>query len=98
IHQNTQLHGATHIEANAEVGPDCTLRDTKVGRGARVVRSHCLSAEIGADSDVGPFSYLRAGTKLGRGAKVGAFVETKNAVVGDDSKIPHLSYVGDAEI
>ena len=98
IHQNTQLHGATHIEAHAEVGPDCTLRDTKVGRGAKVVKSHCQSAEIGADSDVGPFSFLRPGTRLGRGAKVGAFVETKNAEIGDDSKIPHLSYVGDAEI
>lgn len=98
IHQNTQLHGATHIESYAEVGPDCTLRDTRVGRGAKVVKSHCVSAEIGPDADVGPYSYLRAGTALGRGAKVGAFVETKAAVIGDDSKVPHLSYVGDAEI
>jgi bifunctional UDP-N-acetylglucosamine pyrophosphorylase/glucosamine-1-phosphate N-acetyltransferase len=98
IHQNTQLHGATHIESHAEVGPDCTLRDTKVGRGAHVHKSQCESAEIGPEAHVGPFSYLRAGTKLGRGAKVGAFVETKAAVVGDDSKVPHLSYVGDAEI
>ena len=98
IHQNTQLHGATHIESGAEVGPDCTLRNTRVGRGAKVVKSHCLDAEIGADSDVGPFSYLRPGTKLGVGAKVGAFVETKNAEIGDGSKVPHLAYVGDAEI
>jgi bifunctional UDP-N-acetylglucosamine pyrophosphorylase / glucosamine-1-phosphate N-acetyltransferase len=98
IHQNTQLHGATHIESWANVGPDCTLRNTKVGRGAEVVKSHCQGAEIGPDAKVGPFSYLRPGTKLGRGVKVGAFVETKNAAVGDDSKIPHLSYVGDAEI
>jgi bifunctional UDP-N-acetylglucosamine pyrophosphorylase/glucosamine-1-phosphate N-acetyltransferase len=98
IHQNTQLHGATHIESGAEVGPDCTLRNTKVGRGAKVVKSHCLDAQIGADSEVGPFAYLRPGTKLGVGAKVGAFVETKNADIGDGSKVPHLSYVGDAEI
>jgi bifunctional UDP-N-acetylglucosamine pyrophosphorylase/glucosamine-1-phosphate N-acetyltransferase len=98
IHQNTQLHGATHIESGAEVGPDCTLRDTKVGRGAHVHKSECVSAEIGPEAHVGPYSYLRAGTKLGRGTKVGAFVETKAAVVGDDTKIPHLSYVGDAEI
>jgi bifunctional UDP-N-acetylglucosamine pyrophosphorylase/glucosamine-1-phosphate N-acetyltransferase len=98
IHQNTQLHGATHIAAHAEVGPDCTLRNTQVGHGARVVKSHCSGAEIGPDADVGPFSYLRPGTKLGRGVKVGAFVETKAVVVGDGTKIPHLSYVGDAEI
>lgn len=98
IHQNTQLHGETHIEAHAEVGPDCTLRDTKVGRGAKIVKSHCLSAEIGPDADVGPFAYVRAGTKLGKGGKIGAFVETKNADIGDDTKVPHLSYVGDAEI
>jgi bifunctional UDP-N-acetylglucosamine pyrophosphorylase/glucosamine-1-phosphate N-acetyltransferase len=98
IHQNTQLHGATHIESFAEVGPDCTLRNTKVGRGAKVVKSHCTGSEIGPDADVGPFSYLRAGTKVGARGKVGAYVETKAAVIGDDTKIPHLSYVGDAEI
>jgi bifunctional UDP-N-acetylglucosamine pyrophosphorylase/glucosamine-1-phosphate N-acetyltransferase len=98
IHQNTQLHGATHVESFAEVGPDSTLRNTKVGRGAEVVKSHCTGAEIGADAKIGPFAYLRPGTRLGRGVKIGAFVETKKAVVGDDSKIPHLSYVGDAEI
>jgi bifunctional UDP-N-acetylglucosamine pyrophosphorylase/glucosamine-1-phosphate N-acetyltransferase len=98
IHQNTQLHGATHIAAFAEVGPDSTLRNTTVGRGAKVVKSHCTGAEIGEDADVGPFSYLRAGTKLGARGKIGAYVETKKAVIGDDSKVPHLSYVGDAEI
>lgn len=98
IHQNTQLHGATHIESRAEVGPDSTLRNTKVGRGAKVVKSHCISAEIGPGCDVGPFAYLRAGTKLGADGKIGAFVETKNADIGDGSKVPHLSYVGDAEI
>ena len=53
---------------------------------------------IGADATVGPYTYLRPGTVLGRGAKAGAYVEMKNAKVGDDSKVPHLSYVGDAEI
>jgi bifunctional UDP-N-acetylglucosamine pyrophosphorylase/glucosamine-1-phosphate N-acetyltransferase len=98
IHQNTQLHGATHIESHAEVGPDSTLRNTKVGRGAKVIKSHCTGADIGPEANVGPFAYLRPGTTLGRGAKAGAFTELKNARVGDDSKIPHLSYVGDAEI
>ena len=98
IHQNTQLHGATHIARMASVGPDTTLRNTMVGEGATVIKSHCTRAEIGANATVGPYSYLRPGTVLGEGAKAGAFVELKNAKVGDDSKVPHLSYVGDAEI
>jgi bifunctional UDP-N-acetylglucosamine pyrophosphorylase/glucosamine-1-phosphate N-acetyltransferase len=98
IHQNTQLHGATHIARRAEVGPDSTLRDTTVGAGASVIKSHCTGATIGADAKVGPFTYLRPGTVLGRGAKAGAYVEIKKSVVGEDSKVPHLTYVGDAEI
>jgi bifunctional UDP-N-acetylglucosamine pyrophosphorylase/glucosamine-1-phosphate N-acetyltransferase len=98
IHQNTQLHGATHIARMAEVGPDSTLRDTSVGEGASVVKSHCTGATIGANASVGPFAYLRPGTVLGTAAKAGAYVEMKNARVGDDSKVPHLTYVGDADI
>jgi bifunctional UDP-N-acetylglucosamine pyrophosphorylase/glucosamine-1-phosphate N-acetyltransferase len=98
IHQNTQLHGATHIARMAEIGPDTTLRATTVGEGASVIKSHCTGAEIGAEATVGPYAYLRPGTRLGRAAKAGAYVELKNATVGDDSKVPHLSYVGDAEI
>jgi bifunctional UDP-N-acetylglucosamine pyrophosphorylase / glucosamine-1-phosphate N-acetyltransferase len=98
IHPHTQLLGATSVAAFAEVGPDSTLVDTAVAERAEVVRSHCRQAVIGPDSDVGPYSYLRPGTRLGRGAKVGAYVETKNAEIGDGSKVPHLSYVGDATI
>jgi bifunctional UDP-N-acetylglucosamine pyrophosphorylase / glucosamine-1-phosphate N-acetyltransferase len=98
IHQNTQLHGATHIAKFAAVGPDCTLRDTTVGSGASVVKTHAAGAQIGPDATIGPFSYLRPGAIVGRGAKVGAFVEVKNSVIGEGSKVPHLSYVGDAEI
>ena len=93
-----QLHGATDIGTEAVIGPDTTLRDTEVGAGAEVVRSHALLAVIGADANVGPFSYLRAGSDLGAGGKIGGFVETKNAVIADGAKVPHLSYVGDAEI
>ena len=98
IHQNTQLHGSTYIRTGAVVGPDCTLRDTQVGPGATVVKSMCEGAEIGADAAVGPFSYLRPGTKLGPGGKIGAFVETKKADIGAGTKVPHLTYVGDATI
>jgi bifunctional UDP-N-acetylglucosamine pyrophosphorylase/glucosamine-1-phosphate N-acetyltransferase len=98
IHQNTQLHGSTHIARMASVGPDCTLRDTTVGESATVVKSHCTEAEIGAEATVGPYTYLRPGAVLRPGAKAGAYVEIKNAVVGEQSKVPHLSYVGDADI
>jgi bifunctional UDP-N-acetylglucosamine pyrophosphorylase/glucosamine-1-phosphate N-acetyltransferase len=98
LEPGTQLQGTTTVASGAVVGPDTTLVDCAVEAGASVVRSHCLGAVIGPESTVGPFSYLRPGTRLARGAKVGAFVETKNAEVGEGSKVPHLSYVGDATI
>ena len=94
----TQLLGATKIAEGALVGPDTTLVDCIVGPDASVVRSHATGAVIGAGATVGPFSFLRPGTRLGDRGKIGAYVETKNAVIGRASKVPHLSYVGDAEI
>ena len=94
----TQLLGATVVAEDAVVGPDTTLKDCEVGVGARVVRTHGELAVVGAGANVGPFSYLRSGTSLGERGKIGAYVETKNAVIGEGSKVPHLSYVGDAEI
>ena len=93
-----QLLGATVIGEDAVIGPDTTLKDCEVGAGARVVRSHGELAVIGERASVGPFAYLRPGTLLGADAKVGTFVETKNAQLGDGAKVPHLSYVGDATI
>lgn len=93
-----QLLGATDIGAGAVVGPDSTLKDTEVGAGAHVVRTHAELAVVGPAANVGPFAYLRPGTNLGEGGKIGTFVETKNADIGQGAKIPHLSYVGDAEI
>jgi bifunctional UDP-N-acetylglucosamine pyrophosphorylase/glucosamine-1-phosphate N-acetyltransferase len=94
----TQLLGATVVAEDAVIGPDTTLKDCEIGRGARVVRTHGELAVIGDEANVGPFSYLRPGTRLGVRGKIGAFVETKNAAIGDGAKVPHLSYVGDAEI
>jgi bifunctional UDP-N-acetylglucosamine pyrophosphorylase/glucosamine-1-phosphate N-acetyltransferase len=93
-----QLLGATVVAEDAVVGPDCTLRDVEVGAGASVVRTHGELAVVGAGATVGPFSYLRPGTELGDRGKIGGFVETKNARIGTGSKVPHLSYVGDAVI
>ena len=94
----TQLLGATVVREDSVVGPDTTLKDCEVGVGARVVRTHGELAVIGDRATVGPFAYLRPGTQLGVAGKIGTFVETKNAQIGDGAKVPHLSYVGDAEI
>lgn len=93
-----QLLGATVVGEDAVVGPDTTLKDCEIGAGARVVRAHGELAVVGAGATVGPFAYLRPGTDLGPAGKIGTFVETKNATIGEGAKVPHLSYVGDAEI
>ncbi|MEV0380632.1 bifunctional UDP-N-acetylglucosamine diphosphorylase/glucosamine-1-phosphate N-acetyltransferase GlmU [Nonomuraea sp. NPDC050643] len=98
IHPGTQLHGRTVIEAGAEVGPFTTLTDTLVGEGAVVRNAVADSAEVGPEANVGPYAYLRPGTVLGRKSKAGTFVEMKNTKVGERSKVPHLSYAGDAVI
>jgi bifunctional UDP-N-acetylglucosamine pyrophosphorylase/glucosamine-1-phosphate N-acetyltransferase len=82
IHPFTVLRGATSVAAGASVGPHVVAVD----------------AAIGPDVDVGPFCYLRPGTVLQRGAKAGTYVELKNATVGERAKVPHLSYIGDAQI
>ena len=98
VEPNTQLRGATTVAAGATVGPDSTLTDVQVGAGASVVRTHGSAAVIAARASVGPYAYLRPGTVLGEAGKIGTFVETKNAQIGAGSKVPHLSYVGDATI
>ncbi|MFC4375584.1 bifunctional UDP-N-acetylglucosamine diphosphorylase/glucosamine-1-phosphate N-acetyltransferase GlmU [Nocardia halotolerans] len=98
LRPGTQLFGRTQIGEDADVGPDTTLTDVIVGAGANVVRTHGERAEIGAGATIGPFSYLRPGTVVGEAGKLGAFVETKNASIGAHSKVPHLTYVGDATI
>jgi bifunctional UDP-N-acetylglucosamine pyrophosphorylase/glucosamine-1-phosphate N-acetyltransferase len=95
---NTHILRASTVATGAVVGPDTTLISTEVGEDAEVRRSEATLAVIGARATVGPFSYLRAGTTLGEGGKIGAYVETKNAQIGDGSKVPHLSYVGDATV
>ncbi len=95
---HTQLLGATVIAPGAVIGPDTTLVDCEVGEDAIVRRTDATLAVIGAGATVGPFSFLRPNTELGAGGKIGAYVETKNAQIGEGSKVPHLSYVGDATI
>ncbi len=94
----TILRGRTVVQRGAVVGPNSTLTDTVVRPGALVQSSTCTGAEVGEGATVGPYSYLRPGAKLGRKSKVGAFVEVKGSTIGDESKVPHLSYIGDTTI
>lgn len=98
VEPNTRLCGATHIASGACVGPNSTLTDTTVGRDAHVSYAVTDHAEIGDRVSVGPYAYLRPGTRLDEGAKAGTYVEMKNASIGAGTKVPHLTYVGDADI
>jgi bifunctional UDP-N-acetylglucosamine pyrophosphorylase/glucosamine-1-phosphate N-acetyltransferase len=98
LHPGTALFGSTKVATGAVIGPRSTLTDCVVKEGARILESIAIQTVIGESATVGPFTYLRAGTQLGDATKAGAFVEMKNAQVGNGSKIPHLSYVGDATI
>ncbi|MFI6350577.1 bifunctional UDP-N-acetylglucosamine diphosphorylase/glucosamine-1-phosphate N-acetyltransferase GlmU [Streptomyces sp. NPDC050560] len=98
VHPGTQLLGASHLADDSEVGPQSRLTDTTVGAGARMEFTVADGAEVGAGATVGPYAYLRPGTRLGVRAKAGTYVEMKNATVGEGTKVPHLSYVGDATI
>src|ERR671915_458414 len=94
----TFLHGETRIGSDCVIGPSTDLLDTLVGDGALVEHSVGRGAVVGAGAAVGPYAFLRPGTVLGEASKVGAYCELKNTKVGAESKVPHLSYVGDTEI
>jgi bifunctional UDP-N-acetylglucosamine pyrophosphorylase/glucosamine-1-phosphate N-acetyltransferase len=94
----TILAGPTVIERGAIIGPDTSLDSCEIGAGAIVRRTDATLAVIGAGASVGPFAYLRPGTYLGENGKIGTFVETKNSRIGNGSKVPHLSYIGDTTV
>lgn len=94
----TILRGDTHIGANCELGPNTMLRDATVGEGTTINSSQCNECTIGSHTTVGPFAYIRPNTQVGDHVKVGDFVELKNSVIGDETKISHLTYVGDSDV
>jgi bifunctional UDP-N-acetylglucosamine pyrophosphorylase/glucosamine-1-phosphate N-acetyltransferase len=98
IEPGTAIKGNSKVGKSAVIGPRTTLVDCRVESGAHVLESHCESSEIGFGAMVGPYSHLRGGTVLAGNVRVGSFVEIKNSKVGESSKVPHLSYVGDATI
>ena len=98
IGPGTVLEGTTSVGERCELGPHTTARDATIRDGATVVHSFILGAEIGPDATIGPFAYLRPGTVVRESAKVGTFVEVKNSDIGAGAKVPHLSYLGDADV
>jgi bifunctional UDP-N-acetylglucosamine pyrophosphorylase/glucosamine-1-phosphate N-acetyltransferase len=94
----TSLHGSTSIGGASVIGPLSTLTDARVGRESKVIHSFVNDVDIGDRVSVGPFAYLRPGTVLREGSKAGTFVEIKNSDIGPGSKVPHLSYIGDADV
>ena len=98
IEPGTTLRGQTAIGEGAVVGPLSTLIDSSVGAGSQVLHSYLVECDVREGCSVGPFAYLRPGALLEDSAKAGTFVEIKNSHVGEGTKVPHLAYVGDAEI
>lgn len=98
IRPGTILMGATRIGRGAVIGPYSELHHVIVGDGAHVRQTVAEEARIDDGATVGPFAYLRPGAQIGRGVRIGNFVEVKNSTIGEGSKVPHLAYVGDAII
>lgn len=98
IYPGTILEGNTSVGTNCTIGPDSTLRNTVTGNHVNIINSVVIDSSVGDNTKVGPFAYLRPGSMVGRNVKIGDFVEIKKSSIGDDTKISHLTYVGDAEI
>ena len=95
---NTHLTGSTSINENCTIGPNAQINDSSVGKNSKVVNSVVDQSTIHENGNIGPFAHIRPGSELGEGVKVGSFAETKKSKIGKGSKVPHLAYVGDAEL
>ena len=98
VYANSHLKGETEIGPDCEIGPNAQINNSKVGQGSKVLNSVVDDSIIDAGGQIGPFAHIRPGSELGENVKVGAFAETKKSKIGKGSKIPHLAYVGDAEL
>lgn len=98
IFPNTYISGNTRIGPACRIGPDVTLDSSELGTGVKVRNSVVEQSRIGDEASIGPFAYIRPGTEIGSHVRVGDFVEIKNSIIGDHSKVPHLSYIGDAQV
>lgn len=92
------IQGDTEIGEDCIIGPNSRISNCKIGDGVVIENSVALDSKVDNDSKIGPFAYLRPGSKLGKNVKIGDFVEVKNSIIGDNSKASHLAYLGDADI
>jgi bifunctional UDP-N-acetylglucosamine pyrophosphorylase/glucosamine-1-phosphate N-acetyltransferase len=92
------LRGSTVIGSGCTIGPNSTLIDAQLGDNVTALHAYVTTAQVGDDVSIGPFAYLRPGSRIANGAKIGTYVEVKNSNIGEGTKIPHLSYIGDADI
>jgi bifunctional UDP-N-acetylglucosamine pyrophosphorylase/glucosamine-1-phosphate N-acetyltransferase len=98
LEPGTSLRGVTEVGASSTIGPMSTLTDSRLGEGVSVPHSYLVECDVRDGALVGPFAYLRPGAVLEPGAKAGTFVEIKNSRIGEGAKVPHLAYIGDAEV
>ena len=96
VYPGTMLMGNTHVETNAIIGPNTEIENCTVGQGTVIKQSVLKDSTIGKEVNVGPFAHIRPETTVGNEVRVGNFVELKKSVIGDNTKVPHLSYIGDA--
>ncbi len=104
IGAGTTIYPCVVLEGNVTIGENCVIGqnsrivDSQIGDGTTVQSSVILESEVGTETNVGPFAYLRPGSKIGSRCKVGDFVEIKNSSMGDGAKASHLTYVGDSDV
>ena len=98
IYPGSIIKGSTTIKQDAEIGPFTEITDCTVGEAAVIKQSVLTNSQIGDRVQIGPYAHVRPGTVVGNDVKIGHFVEVKKSTIGDQSKIPHLSYVGDSKI
>ncbi|MFV9511734.1 bifunctional UDP-N-acetylglucosamine diphosphorylase/glucosamine-1-phosphate N-acetyltransferase GlmU [Tepidibacillus sp. LV47] len=98
IYPNTYLRGNTTIGHDCTIGPNVELIDVIVNDDVKITHSVIYSSKIASKAIIGPFAYIRPGSEIGESVKVGDFVEIKNSKIGKESKVPHLSYIGDTTI
>jgi len=98
VEPGTSLRGITRVGGGTTVGPISTVIDSQLGANVSVLHSYLVDCTVADNANVGPFAYLRPGAQLEQGAKAGTFVEVKNSQIGEGAKVPHLAYVGDADV
>ena len=98
VYPGVLLSGSTVVGERCTIGTNTRIADSTVGSGTEIQASHIVESEIGSECKIGPFAYLRPNSRIGDNVKIGDFVEIKNSVIGDGTKVPHLTYVGDADL